>query len=98
MAAAGRRSRADFGTTRRNGRELDTLTVGGKKSSYQYDGNGLRMKKTNLAGRYRRKNLIRRKKAKPKPSEAGSVWRGTETERTKISARRCGNLRQRSPL
>ena len=76
----------------RNGRELDSLTVGGKKTSYQYDVNGLRTKKTNPDGSYRRKNLGR-KKTKPKPSAAGSVWRGAETERIKIPAQKCGNLR-----
>ena len=38
--------------TWRNGRELDSLTVGGKKTSYQYDVNGLRTKKTNPDGSY----------------------------------------------
>ena len=38
--------------TWRNGRELNTATVGGKTYSYEYDVNGLRMRKTNSDGGY----------------------------------------------
>ena len=56
----GRRSGADFAPTRWNGRELDSLTVGGKRTSYQYDVNGLRTKKTNPDGRDRQKSPKRK--------------------------------------
>ena len=38
--------------TWRNGRELNTATVGGKTYSYEYDVNGLRTRKTNSDGGY----------------------------------------------
>ena len=38
--------------TWRNGRELDSVTVGGKTYSYEYDVNGLRTRKTNADGTY----------------------------------------------
>lgn len=38
--------------TWRNGRELDSVTVGGKTYGYEYDVNGLRTRKTNADGGY----------------------------------------------
>lgn len=38
--------------TWRNGRELNSVTVGGKTYSYEYDVNGLRTRKTNADGTY----------------------------------------------
>ena len=38
--------------TWRNGRELNSVTVGGKTYGYEYDGNGLRTRKTNADGGY----------------------------------------------
>ena len=41
-----------YALTWRNGRELDTLTTGGKTTSYEYDVNGLRTLKRNADGGY----------------------------------------------